>query len=103
MLFFILIALCLLLITCNPDLERERQAIVTPVLRWSAGWIMSSEGKLRIGLVIVSGLLVGGGIVYGHYWAYFQEKKKDGAGEGERVEEADGKDVEGIKEGKAEQ
>lgn len=66
---------------------------------------MSSEGKLRIGLVIVLGLLIGGGIVYGHYWAYFLDKKKgdEGTEEGERVEEAGGKDVERIKEGKADQ
>ncbi|EME86762.1 uncharacterized protein MYCFIDRAFT_9017, partial [Pseudocercospora fijiensis CIRAD86] len=40
LLFLILIALAMLLVTCNPDLDRERQALVTPVMRWSASWIM---------------------------------------------------------------
>ncbi|USW50663.1 hypothetical protein Slin15195_G039820 [Septoria linicola] len=104
-LFFVLIALCLLLVTCNPDMERERQALVTPILKWLVSWIVSSEGKLRVwlaGLLIVLGGLA---VVYGHYWAYFRHQK---TASGEDVadqpaESGDGKDVERIREGKASQ
>jgi hypothetical protein len=37
----ILAALVAILFTVNPDLAKERQAIVTPVMKWLARWIVS--------------------------------------------------------------
>ncbi|KAI9651186.1 hypothetical protein NHQ30_001223 [Ciborinia camelliae] len=36
----ILGALLALLVTTNPDLEEERRALVTPVVKWLASWVM---------------------------------------------------------------
>lgn len=41
------LALVGLLITMNPDLDEERRELVTPVLRWVAGW--ARFGKTAIG------------------------------------------------------
>ncbi|KAK5129263.1 hypothetical protein LTR08_003642 [Meristemomyces frigidus] len=44
--FFTVLALLALLITVNPDLHRERVALVTPVLQYLAAWVMpGSEGR----------------------------------------------------------
>ncbi|KAF7187724.1 hypothetical protein HII31_11063 [Pseudocercospora fuligena] len=106
LLFLILIALAMLLVTCNPDLDRERQALITPVMRWSASWMMSSEGKRRFGFVGILAVIAGAGVAYLHYWAYFaevKEKRKDGEGWEEQVGSSEGKDVENLKDGKAKQ
>jgi hypothetical protein len=42
-----LLALIGLLITMNPDLDEEKRELVTPVLRWIAGWVRI--GKIAIG------------------------------------------------------
>ena len=41
LLAFILLSLIGVIFTMNPDLEDERQQIVTPVMKWLAGWILS--------------------------------------------------------------
>ncbi|KXT08152.1 hypothetical protein AC579_255 [Pseudocercospora musae] len=106
LLFLILIALAMLLVTCNPDLDRERQALVTPVMKWSASWIMSSEGKRRFGFVGILAVLAGAGVAYLHYWAYLaetKEKNEDGEVMEDQVGVSEGKDVEHLKDGKAKQ
>jgi len=61
----ILLALVGLLITMNPDLDEERRELVTPVLRWVAGW--ARIGKTAIGwtgtistlvLIVVLGVVI---------------------------------------------
>lgn len=52
LLSLILAALLALIATINPDLEPERKAIVTPVMRWIFGWLMSRLW-LRIGVATV--------------------------------------------------
>lgn len=37
----ILLALIGLICTVNPDLERERDELVTPLVRWLSGWVFS--------------------------------------------------------------
>ena len=59
----ILLALVGLLITMNPDLDQERKELVTPVLRWVAGW--ARIGKTAIGWTGVVSTLVVIGIVGG--------------------------------------
>ena len=52
----ILLTLLALLISVNPDLEAERAAIVTPVVKWCACWAMPKcEAR---GRVLVSGIVL---------------------------------------------
>jgi len=44
MLGLVLVALLALLITVNPDLEPERRAIVTPVVRRMTQWVVPRSG-----------------------------------------------------------
>ncbi|KAL9090730.1 MAG: hypothetical protein Q9165_005218 [Trypethelium subeluteriae] len=63
LLTLILVSLLGLLYTLNPDLEKERKQLVTPVMQWLAGWIheFGETGKwfLRGLLVLV---LAGSGV-----------------------------------------
>ena len=59
---FILAALIALLFTLNPDLVEERQALVTPVMRWIAAWILDPDSRSAIKwgvLVVFIGIVVG--------------------------------------------
>ncbi|SPQ20715.1 46c81247-bbb5-4121-9623-8632333c0cc1 [Thermothielavioides terrestris] len=64
----ILLAALALLITVNPDLEPERQAIVTPVIRWLASWVSSSEDRKWLELVV---FVVLGGVFLGSWAGYY--------------------------------
>ena len=73
LLAFILLALLALLFTVNPDLKSERQALVTPVMKWIASVLMG-ESKLMwlldiyiIGLFVTL-LLAGGGVLVRYYY-----------------------------------
>jgi hypothetical protein len=65
LLTLVLLSLLGLLITLNPDLEPERRAIVTPIVRWLAAWIKNSEDRKWLGIVV---LIMLGGVVFGT-WA----------------------------------
>ncbi|KAL9069020.1 MAG: hypothetical protein Q9157_006310, partial [Trypethelium eluteriae] len=72
LLTLILVSLLGLLYTLNPDLETERKQLVTPVMRWLAGWIyeFGETGKwfLRglLGLVLAgSGIFLWQGSLAG--------------------------------------
>jgi hypothetical protein len=57
----ILLAMIGLLITVNPELEKERREIVTPTVVWVAGWILTGKRILMtIGFIVV---MVGVGAV----------------------------------------
>ncbi|KAH6647554.1 hypothetical protein BKA67DRAFT_539412 [Truncatella angustata] len=51
-----LCALLGLIMTVNPELELERTRIVTPVLKWLAGWVLQYAGTmlwlLKLGIVL---------------------------------------------------
>lgn len=57
LLFLILFALLGLLFTVNPDLEKERQQLVTPAMVWLAGWVYkygtAAKWLLRVLLVVL--------------------------------------------------
>jgi hypothetical protein len=57
-----------LLITVNPDLHAERTAIVTPVVRWCACWVMPEcEARWRLALsacVLFAALFVLGWVCF---------------------------------------
>ncbi|KAF2160193.1 hypothetical protein M409DRAFT_60113 [Zasmidium cellare ATCC 36951] len=103
LLFLLLIATLMLLITNNPDMETERKALVTPVMKWICSWMMSSSGNRRIGFTVAVGLVVAVGVAYAHYWYYFRETGVVEEEPSETVDGAEGKDVDAIKEGKASQ
>jgi len=84
LLSLIFIALLALLVSVNPDLEAERRALVTPVLRWCAAWVLELESRRFLGLlagVVVGGIAVGAGL---GLWAF-----RDGDGEVRIVEVED--------------
>lgn len=103
LLFLLLVATLMLLVTNNPDMEQERKALVTPVMKWICSWMMSSSGKRRYGLIAFTILLAIVGLGYLHYWYYFKETATVDEEPQEKVEEAEGKDVDAIKAGKASQ
>jgi hypothetical protein len=50
----ILIALCILLVTVNPDLEEERRELVTPVIKWTLEMIHQQvKHAKRNGIMLV--------------------------------------------------
>ncbi|KAJ4424659.1 hypothetical protein N0V82_000587 [Gnomoniopsis sp. IMI 355080] len=57
-LFLILLALIGLICVVHPELQTERDVLVTPVVKWLAGWVLvygSAVGwTLRIGVVVVT-------------------------------------------------
>lgn len=57
----ILLALMGLICTVNPDLEMEKDELVTPSMRWLAGWIFSYGGTvswlLKVLVVACTGAL----------------------------------------------
>ena len=60
----ILITLLALIITVNPDLEYERQALVTPVVRWLAHLVMQCRRWVQVSVwavIIGAGLGAAGG------------------------------------------
>jgi len=64
----ILLTLIALLISVNPDLEAERTAIVTPVVRWCACWAMpacEARGRVMISAIV---LLV---VVFVGSWVWY--------------------------------
>jgi hypothetical protein len=54
-----------LLVTLNPDLEAERQAFVTPAVKWFSSWLLDPEYRVVLGMGV---LAVVGGTVAGT-WA----------------------------------
>ncbi|OAL38108.1 hypothetical protein AYO20_02560 [Fonsecaea nubica] len=88
-LLLILLALLALLCTVNPDLDREREQLVTPAMQWLASWVLKYGGpaktllKIVFGVgVLVSGYAVWQALVTGH-----TEPKSDE----DQSEEAEGK------------
>ncbi|RDW85263.1 hypothetical protein BP6252_02853 [Coleophoma cylindrospora] len=49
----ILVALLALLVTLNPDIEYERQVLVTPVVKWLADLVIRYGRTVQIGMWIV--------------------------------------------------
>jgi len=64
----ILLAMLGLLITMNPNLDAEREAVVTPVVKWCACWVMPEcEARWRLAIsvcVLLSVLFVLGWMWY---------------------------------------
>jgi hypothetical protein len=106
----ILLTLIALLISVNPDLEAERVAIVTPVVKWCACWAMpacEARGRVLVsGLVFVAVIFVGSWVWYSVVTdvkevaaeeAIAGDEEREGEGKGE----AKGK-AKGMKKGEGE-
>ena len=109
-LLLMLLALVGLLITMNPELERERKLLVTPVMKWIASWSMTASGHP----MSVAGLIVGSFALAGFaflFYVYWTRKVADATIENEaEARDKDenealkkGKDVDAIKKGEAKQ
>lgn len=64
----ILLTMLALLITVNPDLQAERAALVTPVVRWCACWAMPEcevRGRVGVSLVVL------GCVLFVGCWVWF--------------------------------
>jgi hypothetical protein len=59
----ILLCMVALLITTNPDMEKERKQLVTPAVAWIAGWTVIGK-KLVTTLVTILVILAIGGVVF---------------------------------------
>jgi len=108
LLALILVALLALLITVNPDLEHERQAVVTPAIKWIAGvaeWMSQFSLAFAVMLgVVAAGCLIGGlaGMWYTSRDPTLQVQE-DTETTGADVEELKGDDIEAIKKGETKQ
>lgn len=97
-----------LLITMNPDMERERQELVTPIMKWLAGWFIvldqMKKGAMVVVLVLAIGCVIGslGGIWYVARDPTLAEGMEEGM-EGGESKELTGEDIEAIKKGEAKQ
>ena len=104
----LLILFCMigLLFTLNPDLEKERQLLVTPVMKWIAGWSVTSSGhrKSIAGGLVTLFLLAGAGFWFYVYYVRNVEDPTIENGVADPPEsEMKGEDVEAIKRGEAKQ
>lgn len=97
-----------LLITVNPDLEHERQELVTPAMKWMAGWILVlghwKKSIMVMVLVVAVGCALGSlaGIWYTSRDPTLSEDLGDRT-EGEDPEAVTGADIEAIKKGESKQ
>lgn len=105
-LILILLSLIGLLFTLNPDLETERRQLVTPVMKWIAGFSMTASGHRKsIASALVSFfLLVGAGFwIYVYYMRTVEDPSIDNEKTDDPENEMKGEDVEAIKKGETTQ
>ena len=106
LLTLILLALVGLLFTMNPDLDKERKAIVTPVMKWVASWVLKSSGtrKSIAGLLIILFALSGFGfLAYVYYVRNVEDATVENEVGGDVTQEKRGKDVDALKKGDTKQ
>lgn len=107
---FSLLALVSLLITTNPDLEKERRTLVTPALKWLSSWMITKSGRRKSIWGLVVALFVVVGLAFGLYVYYVRNvidatsyEDEDEADTGEGVDSSKGKDVDALKKGESTQ
>lgn len=105
LLALILIVLLGIAYTVNPDLEREREVLVTPALRWLAVRVeRGPRSRLWWGLLVLAGLA-------GWGWVVLRRVTRPGEEDEEGDEEVlppvespvEGKDVDALKKGRSTQ
>ncbi|KAK3942872.1 hypothetical protein QBC46DRAFT_423938 [Diplogelasinospora grovesii] len=86
LLWLIWLALLGVLITVNPDLQTERQAIVTPVMEWLAAWVKRRCDRMWLEVVIFTVMAgVGAGTWAGVYFTREHTRHKGVVRTGEGV------------------
>jgi hypothetical protein len=95
----ILLALVGLLITMSPDLDEERKELVTPVLKWVAGWARFGKGVVGWTGVVFALVVIGvvGGVVVATR-SYEKVVAGQGGAEEEGEREGDTEDQQADKE-----
>lgn len=105
LLAFIFLELFALLVTINPDLETERQAVVTPAVKWFTALIMRVAENRRsvfvVFWVIVAGLVIGS--TAGLYYTSRDPTLRINEGSDSGGMEFKGDDIEAIKKGETDQ
>ncbi|CAK3773438.1 hypothetical protein DOTSEDRAFT_114162 [Lecanosticta acicola] len=91
LLFLILAAMVMLLVTINPDLERERTTLITPLLKWICSWFMTGSGKRRYGIIAIM-LVLAPAVLYAHWYYYFNQR--DAEVPSGKVDQIEGRDTE---------
>jgi len=70
LLVFILGALLAILVSINPDLEKERRSLITPTVKWFACWIMPEcEVRSKFGVIMTAVAIIlfaSGWAIYSH-------------------------------------
>lgn len=97
------------LISVNPDSESERQALVTPAMKWLAGWWINAlkyHKSLVSGLwIIFVGCVIGGlgGVYYTARDPTLVEEPSSEDADGQTEKQSGGEDLEAIKKGESKQ
>ena len=91
-LILILFALLALLITCNPDMETERQQLITPSMQYLASWVYTygRVAKYVLNAAFVVGLVVSGYSIWQALATGHKDPNFDEEGPDETQEKADG-------------
>lgn len=56
----ILVVLLALLVTVNPDVEYERQILITPVVKWFTHWVIQYRRSVQVGVwIVLAGVSLG--------------------------------------------
>lgn len=106
LLAFIVLELFALLVTINPDLQTERQAIVTPAVKWISALLMRVAENRRSVFVVL--LIVAAGLAIGsmaglYYTSRDPTLRIDESLTGDDVLQLKGEDIEAIKKGQTDQ
>jgi hypothetical protein len=94
-----------ILFSVSPDLVEERKALVTPVMKSLAAWVMpGSEGRwiLKVTGWTLLGVWLVACAAWAYYFAVYMEKVSPGGVEvpaDDRVEMSQGRDVDAVKNG----
>ena len=92
----ILLTMLALLITMNPDLEAERAAVVTPVVKWCACWVMpecEARGRLAVSIFVLFVVLFVASWVWYSVATDVKEVAAEEAVAAEQVKEEEGKEA----------
>lgn len=106
LLALIFLELFALLITINPDLEKERQAVITPAVQWFADILMRAAEHRRSAFtvfwVIVIGIAIGS-TAGSYYTSRDPTLRIDESSDLEGSTQLAGEDIEAIKRGETDQ
>ncbi|RGP74075.1 hypothetical protein FSPOR_1770 [Fusarium sporotrichioides] len=91
-----LLAILALIYSVNPDLEAERQALVTPCMQWLASWLIEYGNAISWSLKVLIVLCTGGlgAFIWYNSTPTFPDTEGPALGDGEGEENEELRDVE---------